>query len=342
MLCFIEATQILNRFNIRNKVLEIHCIQESENNENYRGLFQITTENKVYVCRISNEKNFPMPLVEKQSQFAMILHANGVNTARKYRCQNNYCIHHLINGIEMQITLEEYIGEDLSDVGIGFLKEFGEVLGRVHSVSSKHPFVIGRSFISDYIQNDKARFSKILEKAEPPLPDFPYVHIAEKLHDNLVHELAKNWHLLPMGAVHGDLGVFNNLMNTASGVGIIDFNLAGDEAFLGDVLSSYYASIHKYLWKDLFSGLNELNAFLIFWEGYSEHYSVSEIEIEYFPQVSALFDGLFYCKCAIEVWNNGFQEEALLMIKASNKHFDPSVHPFPQIVYEEANNEYRK
>lgn len=92
MLCFIEATQILNRFNIRNKVLEIHCIQESENNENYRGLFQITTENKVYVCRISNEKNFPMPLVEKQSQFAMILHANGVNTARKYRCQNNYCI----------------------------------------------------------------------------------------------------------------------------------------------------------------------------------------------------------------------------------------------------------
>ena len=102
MLCFIEATQILNRFNIRNKVLEIHCIQESENNENYRGLFQITTENKVYVCRISNEKNFPMPLVEKQSQFAMILHANGVNTARKYRCQNNYCIHHLINGIEMQ------------------------------------------------------------------------------------------------------------------------------------------------------------------------------------------------------------------------------------------------
>ena len=272
----------------------------------------------------------------------MILHANGVNTARKYRCQNNYCIHHLINGIEMQITLEEYIGEDLSDVGIGFLKEFGEVLGRVHSVSSKHPFVIGRSFISDYIQNDKARFSKILEKAEPPLPDFPYVHIAEKLHDNLVHELAKNWHLLPMGAVHGDLGAFNNLMNTASGVGIIDFNLAGDEAFLGDVLSSYYASIHKYLWKDLFSGLNELNAFLIFWEGYSEHYSVSEIEIEYFPQVSALFDGLFYCKCAIEVWNNGFQEEALLMIKASNKHFDPSVHPFPQIVYEEANNEYRK
>ena len=132
MLCFIEATQILNRFNIRNKVLEIHCIQESENNENYRGLFQITTENKVYVCRISNEKNFPMPLVEKQSQFAMILHANGVNTARKYRCQNNYCIHHLINGIEMQITLEEYIGEDLSDVGIGFLKEFGEVLGRVY------------------------------------------------------------------------------------------------------------------------------------------------------------------------------------------------------------------
>lgn len=92
----------------------------------------------------------------------------------------------------------------------------------------------------------------------------------------------------------------------------------------------------------MFSGLNELNAFLIFWEGYSEHYSVSEIEIEYFPQVSALFDGLFYCKCAIEVWNNGFQEEALLMIKASNKHFDPSVHPFPQIVYEEANNEYRK
>lgn len=54
MLCFIEATQILNRFNIRNKVLEIHCIQESENNENYRGLFQITTENKVYVLAVSD------------------------------------------------------------------------------------------------------------------------------------------------------------------------------------------------------------------------------------------------------------------------------------------------
>lgn len=334
MLCFIEVTQILNRFNIRDKVLEIKSIQESENNENYRGLFRITTENKVFVCRISNEKNYPMTLVEKQSQFAMLLHSNGINTAKKYVSQGNYCIHHLINGIEMLITLEEYVGEDISDINIGILKEFGEVLGKVHSVSSEYPFVIGKSFVSDYIQNDKARFSKILEKADPPLPNLSYLHMAEMFHDNLVNELSKKWHLLPAGAVHGDLGAFNNLMNTANGVGIIDYNLAGDEAYLGDVLSSYYASIHKYLWKDVFAGISEFNAFLTFWKGYSEYYSISEIEIEYFPQVSALFDGLFYCKCAIDIWNNGFQEEALSMIKAGDKHFDPSAHPFPQIVSE--------
>lgn len=330
MLCLFEANQILNRYDIWDTVLEIKSIQESENKENYRGLFRITTEKKIFVCRISNEKNYPMPLVEKQSQFAMLLHSCGVNTAKKYVSQGNYCIKHLINGIEMLISLEEYIGEDISDINISILKEFGKIIGKIHSISSKHLFVIGKSFISDYIQNDKARFSKILEKASPPLPNLSYVHMVELLHDNLVHELAKKWHLLPTGAVHGDLGAFNNLMQTANGVGIIDYNLAGDEAYLGDVLSSFYASIHKYLWKDLFSTISESNAFLMFWEGYSEYYSISEIEMAYFSQVSALFDGLFYCKCAIEIWNDGFQEEALSMIKASIKHFDPSAHPFPQ------------
>lgn len=330
MLCLIETTKILNRYSIRDIVLEIKSIQESENKENYRGLFRITTEKRIFVCRISNEKNYPMSLVEKQSQFAMLLRSYGVNTAKKYVSHGNYCIKHLINGMEMLITLEEYLGEDISDINVSILKEFGEIIGKIHAVSSNSPIIIGKSFISDYIQNDKARFSKILEKAEPPLPNLPYVHMAELLHDNLVHELAKIWHLLPLGAVHGDLGAFNNLMRTANGIGIIDYNLAGDEAYLGDVLSSFYASIHKYSWKDLFSTISESNAFLMFWKGYSEYYSISEIEIAYFSQVSALFDGLFYCKCAIEIWNDGFQEEALSMIKTSIEHFDPSAHPFPK------------
>lgn len=335
MLCFNEATKILERFNVKDKVLKIKSIQETEKLDNYRGIFLITTSNTELVCRISNEQNYPMTLVEKQSQFAMLLHSNGIDTAKKYVSQGNYCIQHWINGMRMQITLEEYIGEDISDIDICILKDFGEILGKIHSVSLEHPFVIGKSFVSEYVRNDKARFSQILAKADPPIPDLPCLHIVGQLHDELVKELSKIWYLLPTGAVHGDLGAFNNLINTVRGIGIIDYNLAGDEAYLGDVLSSYYASIHKYLWKDIFSGSDESSTFLMFWNGYSKFYSASEMEIAYFPQISALFDGLFYCKSAIDVWNQGFHEDALIMIQASVTHFDPSAHPFPQVIHEE-------
>ena len=160
--------------------------------------------------------------------------------------------------------------------------------------------------------------------------DEDWLHRLALMHDKLVETLVPIWNTLPAGAVHGDLGIYNNLMQTKYGLGIIDFNRSGDEVFLGDALSAFYASVHKLSWQERLSAISKDEALHVFLSGYGSQRILTTVETEYYHLVAALFDGLFYCKSAIELWNIGDWNGAVKNMRMGDMHFDPDMHAVPQ------------
>lgn len=324
-----EARNILRAFDIKETVKSVVCIQSTERNGEYRHIYKINSHMHSWICRISNEENYPSQLVEKQSEFAMLLYQNGVITAKKRRSRGHYCLEYFWKDTRVRIILEEFLGEDFSNLTKNTFSDFGRILGQIHRISEESGMKIGTSYVSEALCHNKARFKSILGKAKPCFPDLEELKTLADIHDGLAENLGKDWNELPKGAVHGDLGLYNNFIDTKEGLGIIDFNLAGDEAYIGDVLSSFFASIHKYSWHEKLQYVDKEKAYMDFLASYCTQRVFKECEKKYFSKISALFDGIFFFKAIIEMWNGGEYEEALKSIPKAIEHFDPQRHSFP-------------
>lgn len=326
-----DAEAILTLFNVYDLPRAIHCLEESGQGDNYRGIFRIETFSSDLVCRICGEKVCPKWLIEQRVRFSNLLYQNGVPVAKNLGSNSSSCINIQLeeSKCKYNVSLEKYLGSDLIHADLSTFRTFGKLIGQMHRISQAHSAKIGISYVASALKSNKASFARIMEKSNPTFTNESLVNRLAFMHDELITELIKKWETLPAGAVHGDLGIYNNLTQTENGLGIIDFNRAGDEVFLGDALSTFYASIHKLSWQERLASIPQNQALYAFFSGYNSERKLNKIETKIYPLIAALFDGLFYCKNAIELWNIGAQSEALERMQMGESHFDSILHPYP-------------
>lgn len=296
---------ILCNYGIQIPLTRIKKLQEfSDGREKLRLIYFLETiDGQQWICRLTNERQYPIDLVERQSAFAMLLKKNGISTPKKLCKDGHYCFYWPKNEIKLCVTLETYMGSNLESADLKIFGTFGGLLGQMHIISQLNPVHLGFSTIAHAIYTGKACYANILRQAKPEIPYILSLQKAANLHDTLVSILRPVWSKLPMGAVHGDLGLYNNLVVSHLGLTVIDFNLAGDEVYLGDLLAAYYSSIHKYDWQNRLKSIDKSLARRKFLKEYVSYRTLTTLEQQYFPIVSALFDGLYYSKAVIERWN---------------------------------------
>ncbi len=317
----VDAQRILWRFSIQETTLSFVPIQETFREDGIRLIYELTTvQGGHWVCRLSSERNYPKSLVERQSLFSELLRMHGVLIPHKIKSDEGYCSSMAFGPYLFQVTVEEWIGRNLDEVTEETFLSLGKLLGRCHILSERHPMKLGYSTISKSIKNGQACFRKILCSV-PHWISYQEVADAARLHDALVLHLASIQETLPTGAVHGDLGIFNNLLQTEKGIAMIDFNMAGDEVFLWDMLITYYASIHKYSWRKRLARLNLMTCYSSFFSGYQGVRTLTEVERSTFPEAAALFDGLFYCKAIVEEYWDCRDLSFLKKFREAREHF---------------------
>lgn len=330
-LCRIEAQYILKQFQVDENVLVCNPIQEHFIPGHIRLIYYIITEEGGHwICRLTDDNHYPQYIIEKQYTFASLLHRYGVHTPFNAQVGGKYCLAIVLKQHLFNVTLETFCGKDLDDVNINIFRSMGRLLGNMHCISENHPVKIGFSTIFKAIQNKQADLTSVFEREIPQFLQDAQSGILIELHNCLVKDLQSIWDKLPRGAVHGDLGIFNNLVVDSSGIGVIDFNLAGDEVYLGELLISFYSSIHKYTWRDKISSIQQEEAFIAFLSGYNEERKLGAKEKEAFPATAALFDGLFYCKSVIEEYNSNKDSYVLEKFKSANIHFSIFHHSIPE------------
>ena len=321
------AEKILNDYGISEKVVNITSFQETVFDKQLRCIYQFDLSNKQkVVCRISRESNFSKELIEQQNCFSEKLRNYGILVPKKYCINGHYCIIEKFKNRICNITLEEYVGCDYENIKLSSFYFLGKMLGKMHFISEKDPTEIGYSHISKSIIMGRARFANLYHGIEREIEKLNDIKEIESLHDELVHKVKIILKGLPHGAVHGDLGIFNNIVTMNGKVYIIDFNLAGDEAFLCDMLCCFYSSIYKFAEKKIYIDISEAYSYFI--KGYFEYRKFSYIEIENFSIISVLFDGLFYSKSIIKEYNDNRNASVLEKLRCAKDKFDLQNHIF--------------
>lgn len=321
--------QTLDIFCITQKICHYSVLQETAEAENEKHIFLVKTKNdNQYVCRYYKGNQFNSEIINQQSNFAMILKKYGIITPMKYKQNNNYCIPLNFEGKTYLVTVEDYlIGNDFK-IDIHLYKKMGELLGNLHSISETHPSTINYSIILDSIMNGRASYENILKKSIYPLEGYKYIANIIHIHDSLVCILKKCWSELPRGSAHGDLSTFNNIINVCGQIGIIDFDLAGNEIYITDLLITFYSSIYKYAPCSENANYNFNEALNEMLNSYLSKRKLSKAEINAFPYIAALFDGLYFSKHLISMANSLQDASILNGFSKVIQHFDASKHQF--------------
>lgn len=319
----------LFRFGIRYDICTFYPLQEASEDEKEKRIILVQTINgNKYVCRYYGGSHFSQNILEQQSRFACVLQNNGIITPNKYNSKGRYCLPFDVGNKKYLTTVEDYLDGNDFEIDLQLFEKIGRLLGCLHRISEEIPAIINYAPVTNSILCGKARFEALLNRAKIPFEKNSCITSIASMHDELVGKLSKCWCMLPSGSVHGDLSIFNNIVEVGGNIGIIDFDLAGNEPFLSDLLITFYSSLYKYYTDSEKTNIDAIKAYKMFFGGYLSQRELTKTEISVFSEIAALFDGLYFSKMLISEWNRTQKQKILDRFEEAQNKFDTSIHLF--------------
>lgn len=175
-------------------------------------------------------------IIEKQSAFSEFMRRNGIPTPKRYLSQGRYCNEFLYRGIPCNITVEDWCGEEIREINREIAYKIGELMARMHSLSLENRWEIGcGTLFSAAYWNDVDVFHEFCRIGANENLDQTIVGEIRRLHDEKLEAIRALWDRLPKAAVQGDLSI-NNLVYGQDGLVVFDYNNAGDEVLISDLV----------------------------------------------------------------------------------------------------------
>lgn len=174
--------------------------------------------------------------IEKQSVFSEWMRQKGIQTPKRYLANGSYCNEYIYHDLPCHVTVEEWCGEEISEITTDISYRIGELMARMHILSLENRYEIGcGTLFSAAYQNDVDSFSKFYEIGKNEHLDQAIVAQIRELHDEKIAALRAVWDHLPRATVQGDLSI-NNLVDGENGLIVFDYNNAGDEVLISDLV----------------------------------------------------------------------------------------------------------
>lgn len=178
--------------------------------------------------------------IDCQTLFRSRLHAGGVPVPALYRDRAGRLLMDLVSrGETWTVTVEEWIdGEPPHSVSPSLVSILGSTLAKMHILGGSYGPLFGHGTdLSLFGERDEyaenaGRLGEALEASGTEMPP-----ALKHAYDLARERLAELWEDLPAGPVHGDLAEHNLLLDETENVkAVLDFNLAGDEVFINEVV----------------------------------------------------------------------------------------------------------
>ncbi|WP_053402396.1 phosphotransferase [Priestia koreensis] len=206
-----------------------------------------------YVLKIYQDGWTTEDKLQKSGEFNRYLADAGMPVAKMLDRDGWYSYRSYLNEETQLVSIEEYIdGKEIDEVTDGIAQQLGRLLAEQHVSSEQSGFTFGYSSEWTLMDGERVTYEEISENYECFLEliesakGYGYDEaLLSKITDAYYEKrgmLEKVWHELPKGPIQGDWCPYNMVVDsTEKIIGIFDFNIAGDEAFVNEL-----ASLHAY------------------------------------------------------------------------------------------------
>lgn len=246
------------------------------------------------VIRFKNEHNVSLELIEKQSQFAVLLKENGIDTPALYKSERRYARWYSIGGYDVIVTVEEYVTGELQCVDAEVAKKTGGLLAKMHNIAEANDFHVENDVLfHPFADNDLFAFSDFVshEKALLDIDCSLYQSIVEKYNEYIaILSTVRNE---PRYAVQGDISNCN-LYKTASGsLGIFDFNRCGDNNLYCDAVMQAVFEVRLMDYPENYAKRHEHIILPAFLKGYHAKRPFSDMQKRIYPYLYAIINAFW-------------------------------------------------
>lgn len=284
---------------------------------------------KDYIIKMLKGNNKHKQKENLQACFSEYMRKNGMKIPKKYNVSNgDFCT--CINLCEetFLVTVEEYFGKDIDTINTYTAGFLGSQIAMMHNISRECKYSIGNGSTYKAIMNNNATFDKIWNNVKQLEDNIDYINLLQQTHNYSLQTIRELWGYLPKATVHGDLSLINNLVCNKNELGIIDFNNAGDEVLIGDLLITWYSSIYDFRFVNLVSK-NELpNIKKAFFENYLSVRKPTVDEIKIFDKLSNFLNGVYFTRFVVDLFNRGYYICAKSLVDSIYMHYNRNDTPF--------------
>lgn len=246
--------------------------------------------------------------IEKQSAFSEFMRQNGIKTPMRYTANGSYCNGYVYNGLPCNVTVEDWCGEEITEINTDISYKIGELMARMHLLSLENNCEIGcGTLFSAAYWNDADSFSQFCEIGKNENLNQTIVEQIKKLHDEKLAAIRAVWNRLPKAAVQGDISI-NNLVYGENELTVFDYNNAGDEVLISDLVMEGLLTAYE---MDLPEGIDKSyreQLFPALLTGYLSIRKLSEEEANTAWNIYTLYHSLWFTR----VVYNGDSLEKLL------------------------------
>ena len=217
-------------------------IHKMEENVWVKLIFRITLKDgKMLVIKILREDEdddliTEMKKVENQSIFSEQMRNCGIQTPARHQVNGKYCTKFVYHELPCVVTVEDWCGEEITEITTDIAYQIGELMARMHTISLENKCEIGHgTLFSAAYWNDVDCFPEFCEITKDEKLDQAVVEQIKALRDQKLESIRAVWETLPKAAVQGDLSI-NNLVHGEDGLIVLDYNNAGDEVLISDLV----------------------------------------------------------------------------------------------------------
>lgn len=241
-------------------------------------------------------REHPHDVIERQSRFAEHLRVRGIPTPRRYLCGGACCAVACAGGLTLDVTVEDWCGEELKSLDFHSARLIGALMARIHRISLEDGCRIGAATLFSAAEKNDVnrydRFEKLCENEH--LDSFLTARICSLYREKMAR-LAEKWPVLPVCAVQGDVSI-NNLHLNRDGLVIFDFNNAGDVVPVSDVILEGLLTAYE---MDLAAGLDDTDRpglFRAFIQGYRTVRAFTPEELGVAWDIYTIYNSLWFTR----------------------------------------------
>lgn len=194
------------------------------------------------------------------------------------------------------VTVEDWCGEEITEITTDIAYQIGALMARMHQIALDNKSGIGhRTLFSAAYWNDVDCFPEFCDITKDEKLDQEVVAQIKALRDAKLESIRAVWETLPKAAVQGDISI-NNLVHTEDGLIVFDYNNAGDEVLISDLVMEGLLTAYEMELPEGTPASYREQIFPALLKGYLSVRSLSESECSAAWEVYTLYHGLWFTR----------------------------------------------